>query len=112
MRFRDYFFTEDDSDSGDNDNNDDSASLAKNKSTTMPPKSCNTNLENYLNIISNQQIYTNKKANYNISVKEKNAIETLRNDSDIIIKEADKGGSVIIVDKDYYKEKILEMLLI
>lgn len=32
------------------------------------------------------------------------------NDSSIVIKEADKGGAVVVMDAEYYKGKILEML--
>ena len=34
----------------------------------------------------------------------------LKNDKDIIIKESDKGGSYVIMDKTFYYEKVMEML--
>ena len=34
----------------------------------------------------------------------------LKNDKDIIIKESDKGGSCVIMDKTFYYEKMMEML--
>ena len=34
----------------------------------------------------------------------------LKNDKDIIIKESDKGGSCVIMDKTFNYEKVMEML--
>jgi hypothetical protein len=34
----------------------------------------------------------------------------LSNDKDVVIKEADKGGGAIVMNKTYYKQKILQML--
>lgn len=39
-----------------------------------------------------------------------NAIENLKNDENIIIKEADKGSAVVIMDRDYYKSMCLSVL--
>jgi hypothetical protein len=48
--------------------------------------------------------------NNNLSKIETNASTSLSADESIIIKEADKGGAVVIMDSDFYKCKILEML--
>ena len=46
-----------------------------------------------------------KKPRYNISVKERKAIKNLRQNNNIIIKPADKGGAIVILNKeDYIKE--------
>ena len=34
----------------------------------------------------------------------------LKNDKNLVIKEGDKGGACVIMDKNYYKEKILSLL--
>ncbi|CAG2205048.1 unnamed protein product [Mytilus edulis] len=36
--------------------------------------------------------------------------ESLKDDDSIIIKEADKGGAIIIMDTNFYKEKVMEQL--
>ena len=46
----------------------------------------------------------------NIPRSQKQALNTLQKDTGIVIKEADKGGAIVIMDKNYYKEKILEQL--
>ena len=45
-----------------------------------------------------------------MSKEENKALESLTNDESIIIKEVDKGGAVVIMDRDYYETKIMEML--
>ena len=55
-------------------------------------------------------IKSNSNNKYNISLAEKNAIKSLANDQSIIIKEADKGGAVVIMDREHYKEKVENML--
>lgn len=48
--------------------------------------------------------------NRNISQTETTALNQLRNDDTIIIKEADKGGTTVIMEKTFYKDKTLELL--
>ena len=43
----------------------------------------------------------------NLTKEDRKAIEDLRNDTQIIIKMADKGGSLVIMDRDYYKTKLV-----
>ena len=40
----------------------------------------------------------------------KNAIKSLALDRDIVIKEADKGGAVVIMDKEHYLSMLLDIL--
>ena len=46
----------------------------------------------------------------NLTYSERRALKELRNDHFIIIKEADKRGSVCVRDTTFYKETIAEML--
>lgn len=45
----------------------------------------------------------------NIHAHERKALENLKK-NETIIKQADKGGVIVIMDKLYYKTKILEIL--
>ena len=55
-------------------------------------------------------LQTENEVHQNISKSESIALNKLKNDDSIVIKEADKGGSVIIMDRDYYINKIESML--
>ena len=54
-------------------------------------------------------IKSNSNNKHNISLAERNAIKSLANDQSIIIKEADKGGAVVIMDREHYKEIVENM---
>jgi len=69
-------------------------------------------LEQYITNITNKENFSAKPSNvkHNISLIERKAINALKNNPDIIIKEADKGGATLIMNKDFYKNKIEVML--
>ena len=46
----------------------------------------------------------------NLTQAEWEALKTLKEDDDIIIKEADKGGATIIMNKEYYKDLVETIL--
>ena len=78
----------------------------------MPPKGRNHNLDKFVSTVQQfpvEQLNANCVKN-NFKKSEWNAIENLKNDDNIIIKEADKGGAVVIMDRDYYKSMCLSML--
>ena len=43
----------------------------------------------------------------NLTQEERNALQELTSRDDIIIKRADKGGNFVIMDKDFYREKLI-----
>jgi hypothetical protein len=45
-----------------------------------------------------------------LNVRQKKALQNLQNDPEIILKEADKGGAVICMDKDFYRSLVLQQL--
>ena len=63
----------------------------------------NTDLQNNQNRINN-------KDNNNISLSEREAIKSLKNNEHIIIKPADKGGAIIVMDKHLYREECYRQL--
>ena len=51
------------------------------------------------------------KIKHNLSKSQHNSIKSLALDDNIIIKEADKGGATVIMDKSFYQSSIEDMLL-
>ncbi len=51
-----------------------------------------------------------KKIHSNVSPKERQALVNLSNDSDIVIRKADKGGAVVIQSKSAHREEVLRQL--
>ena len=51
-----------------------------------------------------------KRFKDNLSKQERKALSNLRKNDDIVIKEADKGGAVVIMTKSYYCEMVMEHL--
>ena len=50
------------------------------------------------------------KIKHNLSKSQHNSIKSLALDDNIIIKEADKGGATVIMNKSFYQSKIEDML--
>ncbi|MEO0684792.1 MAG: hypothetical protein AAFY76_07015, partial [Cyanobacteria bacterium J06649_11] len=70
------------------------------------PKNCDAAIEIYLSKLEQEILNINTYIKqHNISKEEREAINSLRNDPSIIIKEADKGSCVVVWDReDYLKE--------
>ena len=113
LRLSEFFGSQDDNDSqteSDSDNSqDEDPSLVRNKSKFHPPHNRDKILESYIDYIQGQPL-NSKNAKNNMRSDENAALQSLQNDNSIIIKEADKGGAVVIMDTDYYKSKIEVML--
>ena len=56
--------------------------------------------ENLINLLPKEKVH------HNISKAEDKTLKNLKKDNSILIKEADKGGSVIIINRNYYIQKI------
>ncbi|XP_013774920.1 uncharacterized protein LOC106459805 [Limulus polyphemus] len=80
----------------------------KEKSTWSPPVNREPHLESFITAIENdviQAINSNIKVRNNLSYNEHAALISLKHGNDIIIKQADKGGVIVIQDKsDYINE--------
>lgn len=99
---------------GNNDNGERKDYLVFNNSSWNPPKSKDPELEHFINIIKSCPLERDEndksRQKSNISFKQRKALEKLKLDTSIVIKEADKGGAVVIMDSDYYCTKIEDML--
>ena len=42
---------------------------------------------------------------YNVTLSERQAIESLSNNKNLVIKEADKGAAVVVMNADFYVKK-------
>ena len=85
-------------------------SLVKNKSKFCPSKGSNGELDSVFERLENLNLQEKKNVRDNLSQKQHQALMDLKDNDNIIIKEADKGNAVVIMDTDYYKQKIQEML--
>ena len=86
-------------------------SLVRNKSNFIPPSKRNDALDEFINTVEKipkTPIQSNVKNN--LTMQEQEALKILRTNSEIIIKEADKGGATIIMNKEEYKE-VVETIL-
>ena len=105
MRLKEYFHNKD------TDSETVTENLLCNKSTFNPKKGRNQTLDGVCSILENISFsnqYQNIKTN--LSKDENEASKSLMIVSNIINKEADKGGAVVILNKNFYREKILNML--
>lgn len=84
------------------DNND--SSIVKGKSNFTPTNGRNDFLDSVVGSIKNLPQPKKKTTfnNYNITYEERKALDSLRQREDLIIKEADKGSSVVIMDRSFY----------
>ena len=87
-------------------------SLVKNKSNFTPSKQRNKALDTFCETILKFQIEAseNKKIKLNFTKSQWESLEELSKDDSIIIKEADKGSTVVVMDKQDYKEMVLNIL--
>ena len=87
--------------------------MVRNKSKFNPKKGRNMVLDIVCETLENLSLKTSSRElrKNNLSKEENKALESLTKDESIIIKEADKGGADVIMDRNYYETKIIEMLL-
>ena len=86
-------------------------SIIKNKSALNPPRNRDKILDQNIDSLNSLNFPNLQKApKSNLSKLEWAAINNLKNDKNIEIKEADKGGSVVILSKSHYKSMTLSQL--
>ena len=79
----------------------------------IPPSSkCSPAIEGYTDHLREEikKLISANKVKHNISRKERDALKSLREDKNILIQKADKGGSIVVLNTIDYKNKITQML--
>ena len=107
LRLLEFFYKENESDK--EKSSDDS--IIKNKSAFNPPRNRDKILDQNIDSLNSLNFPDLQKApKSNLSKLEWAAINDLKNDKNIEIKETDKGESVLILLKSHYKSMILSQL--
>ncbi|XP_062604091.1 uncharacterized protein LOC134265884, partial [Saccostrea cucullata] len=108
LRLAEYFNTTESDESDSNEPED----LVRNKSNFNPKKGRNGMLDTVCETLQSLTLDTthNKSVRNNLSKNEEKALRSLASDKTIIIKEADKGVAVVIMNAAYYERKITHML--
>lgn len=83
--------------------------LVRNKSRFVPARGRNKFLDDFCDTLENVHIPV-KKVKRNLNVCEQKGLRSLKENQNIIIKEADKGGAIVILNKCFYHEKITSIL--
>ena len=83
----------------------------KGTSTFAPPAHRNKVLDAAINYLKSQTFDTEiKNAKSNLSRSERDGLKKLKENKDIIIKEADKGGCVVIMNRSHYQKMVMDQL--
>lgn len=88
------------------------AKMFKPKSTFTPNVSVHS-IQTFEKVVMRDIKMTESKRfkyKFNLSMQEKEALVKLANDGEIIIKQADKGGSIVILDRKDYEFEVLRQL--
>ena len=81
------------------------------KSTWTPPKNRVPSLETYIQAVSSQVHSTDTiRPHDNLPREERQALSSLKNRVDIIIKPADKGSAVVVMDRQQYIDEAMKHL--
>ena len=87
-------------------------SFKKSKSTFIPPAGRDPTLDFYIDAITKELLSDKKKYKYqsNLSNEEHQSLNSLREDQSIVIKKADKGSTIVIMNKCDYSNEVLRQL--
>ena len=109
LRLKEHFYKEEDESTEET-----QEYLVRNKSNWVPRNKQNIQLDNCIDTLMQMTKELpntpSKPTRNNLTKAEEKALGELMNNKDIIIKKADKGGSVCVMNKQYYADKIAEML--
>ena len=81
--------------------------LVKNKSTFTPKSGRNKQLDQYISFLQSTPIsQPNNNTKPNMSKLQYETLKKLKSNDKIIIKQADKGGAPVTMDRDFYRLKV------
>ena len=97
------------------DSDEDPAQLSKilRPSSGWTPINTDPRIESYKTLTLNniqQALTKTPKPRYNLKLKERKAIKSLKDNPNIVIKPADKGGAIVIMNKEDYVKECLRQL--
>ena len=104
LRLTEFFATEENTST-------DTESIARGKSSFAPPANRNRTLDATINYLKAQTFKeTTENVKNNLTKLEQKGLKDLKTNKDIIIKEADKGGCVVIMDTQHYVNMVMSQL--
>ena len=80
-------------------------SLVKNKGIFYRQSGRDQYLDTYISYIQKYPVSPYKQKKYNLSKVQVHTMNELKDDPDIIIKEADKGSGIVIMEQRYYSSQ-------
>ena len=91
--------------------NEETQTLVKNEGAFQPPRNRNKTLDIVVDHLNNQNFNNAATKNKsNISKNEWEAIKSLKENDSVVIKEADKGGTVVVMNKTHYYSIVVKIL--
>ena len=104
MRLTEYFHKED---SEDVPEREDDKFRVKKKSTFTPPSGRDKSLDLYIELVKGDVIASLKRSTkLNLTRDENSAFYELQHNKDIVIRPADKGSGIVVVDRDSYVKSL------
>lgn len=90
---------------------DQTSSVLKKKSDLYPPPSANQGIATFLKLTTQEvkDMNANTKSD-NLTTKEKQALEQLSNNPDLVIKPSAKGGNIVLMSNDKYISMCIKIL--
>ena len=90
---------------------DEDISFVRNKSNFTPPDKRNGALDEFIDTVEKfPKTLRQTNINQNLKRSECEAVKSLKDDNSIIIKQADKGGASVIMNKENYKYMVERIL--
>ena len=84
--------------------------MLRNASDFCPPANRNKKLDAAINFLNSLNLSARKREKSNLTKEQWKTANDLRNNDNIVIKETDKGGCVVIMNKSHYISMVYDQL--